>query len=220
VNIEDRERGFCQLAQPEVTTYGAALRKSIRIIQRLHESQSDERPNPVDLPQQFGWRLTLMATVKQRLPAGSIYEQIRGELLSFDDSHGVGQHVPRLRIRFGQNLFLGEGSARVSKPFLGFYQEAVMQFPRPSYSHVTLTNAEFFGGAGFDLGSRTQVLIGFKAQADVSSSGSTVTIFFGPAFSIEYNFLSHKPIHEHHQRRPLSRISDRMRSGSTIASIL
>jgi hypothetical protein len=59
----------------------------------------------------------------------ALYEQIRGELLNFHDSHGVVQHLPRVRFRFGQNLHLGEGGERLSKPYLGFYQEVVLQFP-------------------------------------------------------------------------------------------
>ena len=146
------------------------------------------------------WRDTLMGTVKQPLPGGSLYEQVRGELLNFRDSHGVVQHVPRIRFRFGQNLFLGEGGSRVNKPYLGFYQEAILQFPKPSYSHVAFTSARFFAGGGFELGSRTEVLLGFRAEGEVSSSGSTVTLFFGPAFSIEYNFRRRQPMHENHQR--------------------
>jgi len=61
------------------------------------------------------WRDTLMATVKQTLRGGSLYEQIRGESLNFDDSHGTDQHVPRIRIRFGQNLYLAEGARTLSK---------------------------------------------------------------------------------------------------------
>jgi hypothetical protein len=75
-----------------------------------------------------------------------------------------------------------------------------LQFPRPSYSHVNFTSARFFVGSGFELGSRTEVLLGFRAEGDVSSSGSTVTLFFGPAFSIGYNFRRNHPINENHQR--------------------
>ena len=146
------------------------------------------------------WRDTLMGTLKQSLPGGSLYEQVRGELLNFRDSHGAVQHLPRVRFRFGQNIYLGEGGSRVNKPYLGLYQEAILQFPQPSYSHVTFTSARFFAGGGFELGSRTEVLLGFRAEGEVSSSGSTVTLFFGPAFSIEYNFRRHHPIHENHQR--------------------
>jgi hypothetical protein len=146
------------------------------------------------------WRDTLMGTLKQPLRGGSLYEQIRGELLNFHDSHGAVQHLPRARFRFGQNLYLGEGGSRVNKPYLGFYEEAILQFPQPSYSRVTFTSARFFTGSGFDLGSRTEVLLGFNAEGEVSSSGSTVTVFFGPAFSIEYNFRRHQPVHENHQR--------------------
>jgi hypothetical protein len=141
-----------------------------------------------------------MGTLKQPLPGGSLYEQVRGELLNFRDSHGRVQHLPRVRFRFGQNIYLGECGSRVNKPYLGLYQEAILQFPQPSYSHVTLTSARFFAGGGFDLGSRTAVLLGFKAEGEVSSSGSTVTLFFGPAFSIEYNFRRHHAMHEDHQR--------------------
>jgi hypothetical protein len=146
------------------------------------------------------WRDTLMGTWKQPLHGGSLYEQIRSELLNFRDSHGTVQHLPRVRFRLGQNLYLGEGGPKLSKPFLGLYQEAILQFPQPSYSHVTFTSARFFAGGGFDLGSRTEVLLGFKAEVEVSSSGSTVTLFFGPAFSVEYNFRRSRPVQEHHQR--------------------
>jgi hypothetical protein len=146
------------------------------------------------------WRYTLMGTLKQPLHGGSLYEQIRGELLNFHDSSGAVQHLPRMRLRIGQNLYLGEGGSKLGKPYLGFYEEAILQFPRPSYSHVTFTSARFFGGGGFELGSQTQVLLGFKAEGEVSSSGSTVTVFYGPAFSIEYNFRHNHPINENHRR--------------------
>ena len=146
------------------------------------------------------WRDTVIGTLKQPLHGGSIYEQVRGEFLSFNDSHGLSQHLPRVRFRLGQNLYLGEGWSKLGKPYLGLYQEAILQFPQPSYSHVTFADARFFAGGGFDLGSRTEVLLGFKAGSEVSSSGSTVTLFFGPAFSIEYNFRRSRPVNEHHQR--------------------
>jgi hypothetical protein len=146
------------------------------------------------------WRDTLMVTLKQPLQRKALYEQIRAELLNFRDSHGVVQHLPRVRFRFGQNLYLGEGGGRLSKPYLGFYQEVVLQFPRPSYSHVSFTSARFFAGSGFEFGSRTEVLLGIKAEREVSSSGSTVNLFFGPAFSIEYNFRRSQSLHENHRR--------------------
>ena len=146
------------------------------------------------------WRNTVMATLKQPFPGSSLYEQLRAELLNFHDSHGVVQHLPRMRIRFGQNLYLGEGGSRLKRPYLGLYQEALVQFPRPSYSRVSFVSARVFGGAGFELGSRTQVLLGFKAEGEVSSSGSTVTLFFGPALSLEYNFRPNQPLNENHRR--------------------
>ena len=145
------------------------------------------------------WRDTLMGTLKQPMNGGSLYEQVRGELRNFRDSHGRVQHLPRVRFRFGQNLYLREGQSRL-KPYLGFYQEAIVQFPQPSYSRVTFSSARFFAGGGFNLGSRTEVLLGFKAEGNVSTSGSSVTLIFGPAFSIDYNFRALKPIHLNHHR--------------------
>jgi hypothetical protein len=142
------------------------------------------------------WRVTALGTLKQPLSEGSVYEQTRFELLNFRDSHAVTRHLPRVRLRFGQDLYLGEGN---SKPYLGIYEEAIVQFPQPSYSHVNFEGARFFAGYGFDCGARTQVLLGFKAEAEVSSSGSTVTLYYGPAFSIEYNFTSHT-LNEKHKR--------------------
>jgi hypothetical protein len=143
------------------------------------------------------WRDTLYATVKQPLSGGSIYEQLRFELLNFRDSHGTVQHLPRIRARFGQNLYLGEGGHR---PYLGFYEEAILQFPGRSYSSVTFHSARFFGGAGFQLGKQTRVLLGLRADGDVSSSGSTLTLYYGPAFTVEYVIRRDHPINENHQR--------------------
>jgi hypothetical protein len=143
------------------------------------------------------WRVTAIGTLRQSLSGGSLYEQVRFEWLSFRDSNGAAQSYPRLRFRFGQNLYLAEGSA---KPYLGIYEEAVVQFPQPSYSRVRLHGAQFFAGCGFRLGTRTTALLGFKAEGEVSSSGSTVNLYFGPAFSIEYNFRRDRPIHENHRR--------------------
>ncbi len=143
------------------------------------------------------WRITEMGTLKQPLSAGPLYEQIRFEWLDFRASHGAVEHLPRLRFRFGQNLYLGEGSA---KPYLGVYEEAILQFPQPSYSRVRFQGARFFAGGGFRAGAGIAVLVGFKAESEVSTSGSTVNLYYGPAFSIEYNFRRDRPIQENHRR--------------------
>jgi hypothetical protein len=108
------------------------------------------------------------------------------------------QHLPRLRIRFGQNLYLSE---HPTKPYLGIYEEALVQFPQPSYSSVHFQGARFFAGYGFDCGweKRITVLLGFRVEAEVSSSSSTVTLFYGPAFSVEYRF-TRRQMNEKHQR--------------------
>jgi hypothetical protein len=96
----------------------------------------------------------------------------------------------------GQNLYISEGR---SKPYLGFYEEAITQFPEASYSSVHFQGARVFGGYGFDYRGRVSLLLGLKVEADVSSSGSTVTLFYGPMFSVEYNF-TRREINEKHRR--------------------
>jgi hypothetical protein len=144
------------------------------------------------------WRFTTFGTLKQRLQGGSLYEQLRFELLNFRASNGDVQHLPRIRIRFGQNLYLSE---HPTKPYLGIYEEALVQFPQPSYSNVHFQGARFFAGCGFNYGKkeRLTVLLGLRAEAEVSSSGSAVTLFYGPAFSVEYR-LTRRQMSEKHQR--------------------
>src|SRR5262249_35644324 len=141
-------------------------------------------------------RFTAFGTLKQALNGGSLYEQLRFELLSFRASNGSVQQLPRVRVRFGQNLFLSD---HASRPYLGLYEETIAQFPQPSYSNVHFQGARFFAGYGFEYLDRMTVLLGFKAEAEVSSSGSTVTLFYGPAISVEYR-LTKREINVKHQR--------------------
>ena len=142
------------------------------------------------------WRVTVLGNLRQTFSGGSLYEQVRFELLNFRASDGAVQQLPRVRFRFGQNLNLSEGR---SKPYLGVYEEAITQFPTASYSGVHCQGARFFAGYGFDYGKRASLLLGFKAEAEVSNSGSTVTLFYGPVFSFKYNFTRGE-INEKHKR--------------------
>jgi hypothetical protein len=142
------------------------------------------------------WRFTAFGTLRQTLSGGSVYEQLRFELLNFRSTDGEAQHLPRVRFRLGQNLFLSEGRL---KPYLGLYEEAIVQFPQPSYSRVHFQGARFFAGYGFQYGERAKILLGFKSEAEVSTSGSTVTLFYGPVFSIDYRFTT-RPVNEKHKR--------------------
>jgi hypothetical protein len=140
------------------------------------------------------WRFTVLGTLKQRFWGASLYEQARFELLDFRAGNGDVQHLPRMRLRVGQNIHLAE---RRSKPYLGFYEEAITQYPQASYSGVHFQGARFFGGCGFDYRKRASVLVGFKAEAEVSNSGSTVTLFYGPVFSLQYNLGRGEPNEKH-----------------------
>jgi hypothetical protein len=142
------------------------------------------------------WRVTAFGTLKQPLPGGSLYEQLRFELSNFRSSDGEVQHLPRIRFRLGENLLLSEGSL---KPYVGLYEEVILQVPQPSYSRVHFQGARFFAGYGFEYRQRAKILVGFKAEAEVSTSGSTVTLFYGPVFSIAYH-LTKQSLNEKHSR--------------------
>ena len=86
-----------------------------------------------------------------------------------------------------------------SKPFLGVYEEAIVQFPAPSYSREHFQGARFFAGGGFNYGRRVSVLLGLRAEAEVSTSGSTVTLFYGPAYSVEHR-LTRRRMNEKRER--------------------
>jgi hypothetical protein len=73
------------------------------------------------------WRFTTFGTLRQSPSGGSLYEQLLFELLNFCAGNGDVQHLPRVRFRLGQNLYLSEGR---SKPYLGLYEEAIVQFPQ------------------------------------------------------------------------------------------
>lgn len=142
------------------------------------------------------WRVTSFGTVRQALNGASLYEQVRFELLNFRAGNGDVQHLPRVRFRFGQNVYLAESRW---KPFVGLYEEAITEFPQASYSQVHFQGARFFAGYGFGYRKRATVLLGFKAEAEVSTSGSTVTLYYGPVFSLEYYF-SRREVNEKHKR--------------------
>ena len=46
--------------------------------------------------------------------------------------------------------------------YLGLYEEVIVQFPQPSYSHVTFEGARLFAGYGFEWRA-VEVLLGLKA---------------------------------------------------------
>lgn len=79
--------------------------------------------------------------------------------------------------------------AFMKRPSRSFQKLPPRRFPR----------CRFFAGYGVDYRKGAGFLLGFKAEAEVSSSGSTVTLFYGPAFSIEYNF-TRGAINEKHKR--------------------
>jgi len=56
--------------------------------------------------------------------------------------------------------------------------KAIVHFPQSSYSKVHFEGARFFEGCRFEHENRIIVLLGFKAEAEVSSTRSTVTLIY------------------------------------------
>src|SRR5215467_1925188 len=75
-------------------------------------------------------RITVMGTFAQKLPKGSMFEQLRVEEKWFDDKNGNPQAYPRLRMRFGVNHFLSQHAAKplFRAPNLSYYFELMIKF--------------------------------------------------------------------------------------------
>jgi hypothetical protein len=188
------ERNSCAQFRPLSRLRLTWWRTSVRDCIPNHPPMHPEHPrHSFDCPDAFRSETEYPVHVLNRGPDQSIEV---GQLLNFRASNGDVQHLPRIRLRFGQNLFLSE---HPSKPFLGIYEGALVQFPEPSYSRQHFQGARFFAGYGFYYRKRVELLLGFKVEAEVSTNGSTVTLFYGPAFSVEYRF-TRRQMNEKHLR--------------------
>ena len=142
------------------------------------------------------WRVTALGTLKQPLSGGSLYEQVRFELLNFRDSNAESQHLPRVRFRLGQNLYLGKGppghtsvcTRRLlcSSPAL---RTLASSSKTPDSSRATASS----------WGPELTSFWDSKPRVKFSSSGSAVNLYFGPVFSIDHTF-TRLPMNEKHNR--------------------
>ncbi|HEY4286637.1 MAG TPA: DUF2490 domain-containing protein [Puia sp.] len=139
-------------------------------------------------------RLILMTTFSQKLPKGSMFEQVRFETKFFDDKSGTHQTVPRLRARFGVNHFLNQNSKKpiFSSPNISYYAELMLKFPQKDYAdnHFDIFRMSVYYSAG--ITQNLHFLAGIIAQMQLRTNGTQFDIYHGPIVSLRYSIKPKK----------------------------
>ena len=139
-------------------------------------------------------RLTVMGTFAQKMPKGSLFQQVRYEQKWFDDKTGRLVTYPRLRLRFGVNHFLAQHSAHPTfvAPNISYYFELMLKFAPASYAnnHFDIYRQMVYYSAG--LSKRVFFLAGMLAQLQLRSNDTQFDIYFGPMILLKYNHIPKK----------------------------
>ena len=139
-------------------------------------------------------RLTVMGTFAQKLPKGSLFQQVRYEQKWFDDKTGKLVTYPRLRVRFGVNHFLAQHATRpvFTAPNISYYAELMLKFAPESYAkeHFDIYRMMVYYSAG--ISQRLFFLTGVMAQLQLRSNGNQFDIYYGPMIVMKYNHTRKK----------------------------
>ena len=144
-------------------------------------------------PEVHEQRLTLMGTFAQALPKGSMFEQVRFEE-RFINQEGVHHNYPRIRVRWGVNHYLHQGSAHpwFKAPNISYYAELFLKFAPASYStqKYDMFRESVFYSAG--LTENLHFLCGIIGQLQLNSAGTHFTCYYGPILTFKYNVTRKK----------------------------
>jgi hypothetical protein len=139
-------------------------------------------------------RLTVMGTFAQKLPKGSMFQQVRYEQKWFDDKTGKLVTYPRLRVRFGVNHFLHQQAEHPAfvAPNISYYFELMLKFAPASYAkdHFDIYRQMVYYSAG--LSQRVFFMAGMLAQLQLRSNGTQFDIYYGPMILFKYNHVRKK----------------------------
>lgn len=138
-------------------------------------------------------RVTLMGLFTQPLTVGSVYEQVRMELRNTrDEGADDWSHVPRLRLRFGQNYTF---SKSIHKPRINVYQEVAFKYQRGTKA---LDSFRGYLAYGYKPRPPVSLTAGLLLKATLKSSGKSFDAYFGPSISLRYTF----GVARRHERPP------------------
>ena len=131
-------------------------------------------------------RFTVMANFTQPKRWGSLYEQVRGEIKNNRKDGTPGwTHVPRVRLRFGQNFNVKEER-----------QQKIVSYAEIMFKHQAHTKGfdigRVFGGYSLAFNPKLALTAGFILQWQLKSNGTDVDVYFGPSVAMRWTFGNHK----------------------------
>lgn len=139
-------------------------------------------------PESKEQRLTIMGTYAQKLPKGTMFEQLRYEQQFLYDSKGIHRSIPYVRGRFGLNHYLRQGSARpfFLAPNISYYTELSLRFAPKEYAPDAFyfLRQRLYYTAG--ITQNIHLLLGIEGKIQLSNSASNFTIFYGPIATLKY----------------------------------
>ncbi|SHM81094.1 Protein of unknown function [Chitinophaga jiangningensis] len=133
-------------------------------------------------------RVIFMGSIAQKLPKGTMFQQLRFETKFFDDRNGVHQTVPRLRARFGVNHFL-----RQERPHpifqdanISYYAELMLKFASDDYApnNFDIFRMSVYYSAG--ITKNLHFLTGIIAQMQLRTNGNQFDVYYGPTLALKY----------------------------------
>lgn len=152
---------------------------------RNKKYEIEEAGNPEILER----RLILMGTYMQKMPRGSLFEQVRFETKFFDDKNGIARTVPRLRGRFGVNHYLTQKENPIFKSHnISYYTEIMFKFPSKEYAKNRfdiLRESVYYSAS---LTENLTMLTGIIAQLQLRTNGSQFDVYYGPTVALKWNF--------------------------------
>lgn len=145
-------------------------------------------------PETLEHRFIAMGTLAQKMPKGSIFEQVRFETKFFDDRNGIHRTVPRLRGRFGVNHSLRQQKIKplFKAPNISYYTELMLKFAPKDYAeeHFDIFRQSVYYTAG--LNKNLSFLLGIIGQLQLRSNGDQFDVYYGPVMSLKWNFIPKK----------------------------
>ncbi|RPD41674.1 DUF2490 domain-containing protein [Chitinophaga barathri] len=134
-------------------------------------------------------RLIVMGSFAQKMPKGSLFQQIRFETKFFDDREGIDRVIPRVRARVGFNHFLRQDNPKawLKTPNVSYYMELMLKFADKDYApnRFDIFRQSVYYSAG--LTKNLHALAGVIAQMQLRTNGTQFDIYYGPIFSLRYS---------------------------------
>jgi hypothetical protein len=137
-------------------------------------------------------RLIVMGAFAQKMPKGTMFEQVRFEMKFFDDRDGVARTIPRLRARYGINHYLRQRDKErpfFKAPNISYYAEIMFKFPSKSYAKerfdILRQSVYYSGGVTKNL----HFLLGIIAQMQLRTNGKQFDVYYGPIMSFRFNIV-------------------------------